>query len=906
MTSRPLWVARARALRRKADVTLQNEPLSVKAALVLYRALLVLYPARYRREHRDEMEAFLEERCETEYRTGGATGVALTVSSCVGDLLWHGTVARTRAATERSRSVFKPDPNREGIGNIGRDLLLAVRSHLRAPRFALITIAIIGIVAAVNLVSVAFVQRALHSGSLYSTSSRLVQVFADVPAADVTKVGLSWQHFLRLKTPQTVESPFEHIASHTQPTNVLVRRGRGTQVVTRTAYATASLLPTLGVEPVLGRHFSTAEDSPGGERVVIIGPDIARQFFGTADPIGAAIETNGITRTIVGVLPPAFRLPGEFRSVERTQIILPLPIDDAFSAPNLNFQVVATLRRRGDEDQARKWIQRQISLDPGPRINASVIGFRSELINSVGLLALVMLGTGGLLSLVGYANVSFLSIARAQERNSEFSIRKAVGCKPKKLSIQLVSEWTLLAGAGTAVAIIPAAWSTEAISSVLPTLAFLAETQIGITTVFVAGVSSIILAITFGALPMVLAALRVRPGGSTGQLRTDRIPLRDFALGLQLALATALSVGSVLMVKTINNLDGVSTGIAQNDVLLLPLGFSGFTSRGGGDRHTLLEELRFRLNGIESIDAVGFISRSPLPPYPTDLSFEIQGRASPSDQIPNADWAAISGEYFQAAGIKLIAGSYLSHAETVPEAVVNEAMASRFWDNGTPVGGQIRAYGKWFTVVGVVESTSNRGLGASPRAEVYFPTQQLGVTNTGSLNVTLVASTTLEPERLLAIVSNELDPRFAAGVPISSDELLRASIADRTLTMMFLTTFAVIALVLTVAGVSGTVALSVRQRTREMGLRAALGATRFDVVTIFPLSQAPAALFGLTAGLVLSSRLAQLMEPMLYEPQAFESKVFAVVLGIIILLWTIAAFSPAVLATRQAPANNLR
>jgi putative ABC transport system permease protein len=684
---------------------------------------------------------------------------------------------------------------------------------------------------------------------------------------------------------------------------------------------TSEFFRVLGVAPTSGREFTSDEDSPRGESVAILGDGLWRRRFG-ADPgmIGKTITLNDVVHTVIGIMPPGFEYFGS------QDVLVPMRVNPARLNEGHNWTVIGRLKRDLTLVQARADLQtvfnkfsatypRQVMKNES--FGAS--NWREQITRSVRELLWILLGAVAFVLLIACANVANLQLTRSAARQKEMAIRLALGAGGGRLMRQLLTEGVALALLGGGAGLLVAFWGGKAMLALIPEGLLPRGDEIGVdgyVLTFALG-TSLLTGIVFGLVPA-LQARRVDVNRalkeSGGKSVAGRGRLRSVLIVVEVALALALTVGAGLLLRTFTNLRGVGLGFDAHNVLtfdITPRGKNYSTAAQLNEFYRRgLEQFR-HLPGVESI---AFTNKLPL-----DGQFNLPYRLSGQSEFAGAvQYRLISPDYFRVMKIKVLKGRSFEETDasnSEPVLMINETFARRHFANVDPIGQQLCVaceYGDPAIrrVIGVVNETKQRSLSEMPPITVFIPIAQ------ASENVkeivrqsSFVIRTTGNPLLLSPAIQNEarkLDPALPVRHLNSLEQLIGRSVAPQRFNLSLLGSFAGLGLLLAAVGIYGVMAYSVSQRTREIGIRIALGAGASDVLKLIIRQGMALALIGVALGLAGAMALTRLLKSLLFGVSATDLPTFAVVASLLLLVSLLACWLPARRATQVDPLTALR
>jgi len=551
--------------------------------------------------------------------------------------------------------------------------------------------------------------------------------------------------------------------------------------------------------------------------------------------------------------------------------------------------------------------------DPGHGVNV-ISGYESLTKNARPALLTLLVAVGFLL-LIACANVANLLLARAETRQKEIAIRTALGATRGRIVRQLLAESLLLAVAGGAAGLLLAAWGVDALAGSLPE-DFPRAIEIGIDRVVLGftGALSVLTGLIFGIIPALTRAKpalneTLKEGGRTGAA-FGRVRIRGALIVSEVALSLALLVGAGLLIKSFWRLTQVDPGFQTDHLLTMNVTLIGEKYKLTGEVISFFRGLPARLGALPGVKAVSAVSALPISGGDGAGNLTIEGREFPPAQTPSASFRRILPNYFSAMGIPLKQGREFDERDTGAEKVViiNEGMARRFWPEGDAIGKRIKVgppqNEPWLTIVGVAGDVKNIGLEADARLATYEPHAQRPWSS-----MTLAIRTEADPLSLSAAVRGELrtmEKDLLIRPPSTMDERIRLSVAPRRFNMTLLAVFAALALLLAAVGVYGVMSYTATQRTREIGVRMALGAQSGAVLKLIVGQGLKLALIGVSIGLAAAFALTRWMEDLLFDVRPSDTWTYGAVAALLLLVALFASWIPARRAAKVDPMVALR
>jgi putative ABC transport system permease protein len=688
----------------------------------------------------------------------------------------------------------------------------------------------------------------------------------------------------------------------------------------RGARVTAGWFKIFGVKPRLGRAFADGEDRPNAPHAIVLREDLWQNDF-AADPnlIGKTISLDGESFTVIGIMPSDFRFPSQ-----RTQAWIPLvPSQGELSRGSHFLRGIGRMKTgvgveetHSDLGLLTKRLAQQYPQDDGNRVDATVKSLREEITGGSRRSLLIILGAVAFVFLIACANVSNLLLVRASARHKEIAIRRAMGATQWQLFRHFVIESMLLAGIGALLGWLLSLWGIDLLLSLrpasIPRLGEIgADFRVLSFTIFISLLAALSFALA-SALQTSSAQVNesLKQGGRTSAGGSQN-RLRSILVAGEIATALILLTGAGLLIESFWRLQRVNPGFQSDRVLTLQLDLPQVKYHLRNPVSGFWEPLLAKLAALPGVQSAGVIDYLPIDTFGINGDFQIEGRPpAPLGQAPSVEQRAIGADYFQALRIPLAAGRFFSHADTAtapPVVIVNQTMARQYWANQNPIGSRIRFWSPaWVTVVGVAGDVRQAGVDSPPAPELYVPLTQ---NPSRALSMALVIRTSNDPAGLASVVRTELrsvDPEQPVSGIRTMDEVLTEYLAGRQFTMFLLVCFAVVAMLLAALGIYGVMAWTVRQRTREIGIRLALGASIANVFRVVMAQGMRLAGAGLSIGILGALALTRVLSSLLYGVSATDLFTFAAVSLVLAGVASLAIYLPARRATKVDPMVALR
>ena len=682
----------------------------------------------------------------------------------------------------------------------------------------------------------------------------------------------------------------------------------------------ADMFAVLGVQPALGRVFTSAEDVPNGPAVVVLSHTLWQTRF-HSDPaiLGQSLSLDGTAYTIVGVMPAAFHVVAD-TELFWTPLRLPLSLPDN-AARNVHWLIAFTRLPEGTSvEQAQSELNvvaaRLAQQHPDQKGGGIFLqSYRESQTGSLRPALLMLLGSVGFVLLIACSNIANLLLARGSGRRRELSVRAALGARRSRLVRQLLTETLVLALGGGLLGIAFAVGALKLLVSFVPATFGIRAVSLDTPILLVAIALSVAVGLLFGLAPA-LAASRVDLNrdlheGSRGTGRFGRH--RAVLLVCETALACVLLIGAGLALKTLWKLGQVALGFAPDHVVTFRISAPAGASNGGIDFYNRVLERMQTLPGIDS----AALARD-LPMSGTDPSMPIQliGGKQPTHATA-ARYRAVAPGYFRTMGIQILRGRDISAADTATSpavAIVSQSLAREYWPNQDPIGQQIQPKlpgATPTTVVGIAAEVRHwsRDIDVQPTAYYSFSQAPAAVRLLVLRYMTVALRSQLAPEALLPSVRAaiaEVDKTTPIYDVRTMDSLVAASSSLRRFDMSLLAIFATLALSLAAVGVYGVMAYSVTQRTREIGIRVALGASRSDVLRLIVSHAGRVGAIGVALGVIAAIALARVMATVVYGISPRDVTTFSLAAGFVMAVILLAGYLPARMATKVDPLAALR
>ncbi len=806
-----------------------------------------------------------------------------------------------------------------------QDLRYSLRRLAKSPAFTATVVLTLALGIGANTAIFSAVNAVLLRPLPYRNSDRLVTVEHLYPSLDL-EAPVSVPGFLDYKSKTR---SFESMAVQTGWQVNLT--GVDEPVRMQGQRVTGEFFTTFQVQALLGRTLQPGEDTRGRERVAVLSYDAWRRIFGgSEDIVGRSLSLNGESYEVVGVMPSGFR---DFFN-RNAEIWAPLVFDpEQMTDENRTSEflnLVARMRPNVPVEQAAgemRTLAEQLKRDHQdsypPDWSLLVTPLSIQATGQVRPALLVLLGAVGFVLLIACANVANLLLARAATRSKEIAVRTALGATRERLLKQLLTESLLVSLAGGAVGLVLAYAGVRTLAAAdVGNLPRADEIGIDGTVLLFTVCVSLLAGVLFGLAPAIHTAAPDLHGalkeGNRGTTDRGSHALRRSLVVTEVALALTLLTGAGLLLKSFARLQQVDPGFDPTNLLTFNLALPPARYANDTALVAFFEQAVPAIERVPGVIAAGATSVMPFGGGWSTGGFDIEGYTPPENQPgPWGDIRIVSPSFFEALRIPLLRGRYLTDEDRDGArlvAVIDQEFVRRYWPKENPLGKRFTfgppdgvtdtTQNEWIEVVGVVGHAAHEGLDADPRVQLYLSYRQVPTPF-----MAMAVRTQGNPERYVNLVREavrSVDPDQPISGIAQMDELLSRSVGQRRLSMMLLSLFSGIALVLASVGIYGVMSYSVTQRSRELGVRIALGADRADVLRLVLRQGMRLAGIGIGIGLAAALALTRLIESQLFGVTATDPGTFLLVAGVLATTALLANLIPAIRATRLDPAVVLR
>jgi putative ABC transport system permease protein len=811
------------------------------------------------------------------------------------------------------------------VDELLQDVRYGARVLMKRRSYAALAVVTLGLGIGANTAIFSVINGVLLKPLPYEHGDRLAIVRQSAVLSGQAQMGVAIAEYYDYREQGKV---FDGLVEYHQMNFDLLNRGEPDRV--DAGVVSHDFFDVLGINPILGRSFVKADDEPGAEAVLLLSHRYWRQKFG-ADPaiVGRIFEMNDRPHRVIGVLPSVPHYPQEndvympvlacpFRAAAERNIAQNRRAFGALSvfgrlSPGVSHEQAAS---------AVSTISQRFVAEHSSVYRAATSGFRATalelrraLTDGARDLLLILLGITSLVLLIACANVASLTLARMLGRDRELAMRSALGAGRARIVRQLLTESTLLAVAGGMVGVVFAFATVDMLTRFVGRFtARTGEVSIDVSVVLFTLLVSMLTGILFGTLPAIGTRVNLvgalKEGSNQAGDGTGRRRMQSALIVAQVAVSVVLLVGAGLLLTSFFRLQQVDAGYRSDGVLSAQV-YGNFSRYGNINAlRRLYMPILERLDGQPGVVTAAITNAVPLAgTVPGTTRFDIEGRIADDPNLrPTTDVRVASDRYFDTIGIPLVSGRVFNRSDTqesLPVVVINSAMA-RYWQGANPIGTRISTNRKtWFTVVGVVGDVRQFGLAVPVVAQIYIPLSQSPFNFAGQLLVRTVDDPA-RFESMLRRIVHAVDPNQPVEEVRTLEDLRAEALAAPRLTAALLAVFAGLALLMTLAGIAGVIATSVTARTREFGVRMALGAGREDVLAMVVWQGLRLVAIGLAIGLVGTLAIGRVLSAYLYQTTPRDPLVLVLVAAAFLTASAVACLGPARRATMVDPLIALR
>jgi predicted permease len=897
---------------------------------LLFSLALLAYPRAFRRRFGDEM------RDDFRRTTAG------TARTC-GAMAWNGLKERGTSIVRWAYfpavipHLYEPTGSHFMLWDTLRaDIRHTLRLAIKTPVFSTLTILALALGIGATTAIFAVVNGVLLRALPYRDDAQLVNVWSFNTKENLPRNPMSPANFLDFQKMNTTLDGLEGYFTFVTPTQLQTDAGAE---VGYSHFVTPNMFNMLGRAAALGRVFTVNENAP----VVVMSDGYWRRRFG-ADPgiVGKTLTLSGTPFQVVGVMPPDFVFPypgmlGPSGFTRVTGVDMWLPI--TFSGPGA--AINRMLNAHGQVVRNVHWFGALGRLKPGvapeqaeadmktiaaqleqsyPVTNkgwsATVVRSIDQSVGTIRPALMILLVGIGFVLVMASVNVANLLLARSIAREKELATRAALGAARSRIARQLLTESVLFAFAGGLVGMIVMWWTVQGLVALAPAdIPRINEVTIDWRVLLAAGATTMITGILVGILPALSSAsvspqasLQDSSRGTVGGALRRRT--RAALVIAEVALAVAITTGAVLLLRSFVSVTSINPGFETAQLLTWQMNLPQRLTNAN-DRLAFYRDFFARMEALPGVVAVGGTTRVPLGSTSVSTTVQVEGRAVPASELPEVQFRRAMHNYFETMGIPIRRGRTFNADDSAAApsvAVINEAMARKVFPNQDPVGQHVRTgpspTGPWTTIVGVIGDVRHGGLEEQPQPELYITYQQ-----GPPVSPFIVLRTTGDPGLIAETVRAEAR-RIDKNLPLydmrTMTTLRSEAVSTRRFILLIVGAFGALALGLAAIGVYGVMSLIVSERTREVGVRLALGAEPAQLLTMIVGQAAKLAGIGVAIGLMVALPMAPLLDSQLYGIESFDPLTFIIVPLVLIAIAALAALVPARKAMRIDPLAALR
>jgi putative ABC transport system permease protein len=801
-----------------------------------------------------------------------------------------------------------------------QDLRYGARILLKQPGFTLVAVITLALGIGANTAIFSLVNSILLRPLPYRDADRLVRMIQASPKLGLETWGVSQANFAAYRERNR---SFETIAIYNNSAVNLTGEGEPERLPMSSA--TADFFKVLGVNPLLGRTFVEGEDAAGKNVVCVISHAFwQRRFGGDPGVVGRTLSLNNIPTQVIGVMPADFKFPRL-----EVDVWIPLELDTKRTAPYF-FAVIARLKpaieaahAQTETTQILQEFGRQnpnlgefVGINEGAGPRTIVTPIKEAILGKNEKPLLVLLAAVALVLLIACANVANLLLARASSRTREIAVRISLGATPGRVARQLLTESLLLSFIGAIVGVALASAGIRMLDR-LPIAGIVRIEEVnlsGTVLAFTAGLA-VFTGLLFGFMPALRAyAMGIASGirdGARGTLSHRR--LNSALVAVQFALSLVLLIGAGLLLKSFQRLEAVNLGFNPENTLTmvatLPRTKYDDQEKALQFYHSAIERLR----NMPGINAVGLTTNLPFGDGGNVDGFIVEGKEPPDgghlSQTEQAEMQSVTPGTFQALGIPLLQGRDFQHTDSgnsPPVAIIDEPLARRYWPAGDAIGKRIQTTGDrvWMTIVGVAGGVKHVNLAEEKRPHIYFALQQSPAPRASFVVRTVGPPDSAAPTFRTAI--QQLDPDMPLYRVQPMTDIIGQTLSTQRLTNVLLTAFAILALVLAAVGIYSTMSVYVGSRTKEFGIRLALGAQPGALRRAVMRQGMFLTAAGVLVGIAGAFALTRTIKSLLFEVSATDPVVFTAIPLLLVIVSVVACYTPARRATKVDPLVALR
>ncbi len=802
-----------------------------------------------------------------------------------------------------------------------QDVRFGLRALLKNPAFTFIAVLTLALGIGANIAIFSVVYAVLLRPLPFPHPERLVVLG---PNEDGNVGSFAPAEFLAIRRDQKV---FDEIAAIREGNFNLSASDRPERV--SGAITSTNFFRFAGIQPMLGRGF-TPEDAAGEDRhVVVVSNSLwTSQFGGNPAIVGHTILLNGESRTVVGVMPPGFNFPDNSQLWVPPRFAVPEHPLTPDSDPSARFDThyFDTYGRlepnvTAEQAQAALTVLEHEIAKQNPSadrdIQSRVEPVQEYEVEDVRPALLILLGAVVLVLLIACANIASLLLARSGARHREFAIRRALGASASRVTRQLLTESVMLSFAGGVSGIFVASWCFRPLVALVPAdLRNMIHLQLNAPLLFFAFAISLLTGVVFGLAPALQSQgdlnEALKANGTRGTMSAGRQRLQKTLVLVEIAMSLILLCGTGLLLRSFIRLSGVPAGFSSQGVIAMQVSLIQAGYEQPAKRSQFVDRMLANIRAVSGVESAAIVTRLPLNPGSSSRSVTVEGHTYPPDspmRQDSPDYTVASPDYFRTLHIPFIEGRDFQNTDSASApavAIINRAMARSYWPGEDPIGKRFRIDGsnQWLETVAVIGDIHQHQLGRPPKPMFFTPFAQDPWTS-----FTVAIRTQASPSQITSALADAVE-RLDHNLPVYNvrrfDDILAESISRPRFQLALLALFGSLALALAAIGLYGVMSYTVAQRTKEIGIRMALGAQRRHVLSQILWQGTQIAGLGAAVGLVASLVVTRFMKSMLFAVSPLDIATYAGVTAVLVVVTLAACYVPARRATRVDPMVALR
>lgn len=805
-----------------------------------------------------------------------------------------------------------------------KDIRSGVRNLIKHPGFAAIALLTLALGIGANTAIFSVVNAVLLRPLPYPNAAQLVMIWGKLPSHGLDTLNASAPEFVDYRDRNHT---FSGIAAYASLGRNLT--GAGAPERLNVTFATAGFFPVLATTPLRGRTFLAEEDQPGHNAVVILSHSLwQRRFAADDNVIGRSIMLDGVGHTVVGVMPQGFNYPDN-----ETQLWKPM----AFAADDLSensrgshyLDVIARTKPGVTLAQANTElasIAKQMQKEHPDRYEensgwgATAVNLQEEIVGNVRVALSVLLGVVGFVLLIACANVASLVLVHAGSRRREIAIRTALGASRAAIVRQLLIESLILSLVGGGLGLLIASWGTSLLAALSPAiLPRVDEVHLDSRVIVFSFAVSALTGLVFGTVPALQVSKlnlsdALKQSSSKATETTSRRRFRGLLVVSEVALTMVLLVGAGLMIKSMHRLQQVDLGFDPSNVLTFRVALPATKYAEPQAQRRFFDELSNKIESEPGVRSAGLVNLIPLGGSGNRRSISVENKP---ENPTNAEFRLSNAQYFEAMRAQLRKGRFFDHTDredTQKVVVVNESFVKVFLPGDEPLGQRIKLGGpdspfQWLSIVGVIKDFKHRSLDVEASPEMYVPYSQPPLPKWNVQSMFLAIRTEQDPASTIGAVRaivEGIDREQPIYSVATMEQLVGRSVAPRRFNTLLMLIFSGLALLIALIGIYGVMSHSVAQRTREIGIRMALGARVGNVMALVIRSGMLLAVIGVALGIAAAFAFTRLMASLLFEVKPTDAVTFVSVAACLLLVALFACCLPAFHATKVNPLIAMR